>query len=135
MLDPAAHLARALENLAHRAHGPMKMRFVFQPITASILAARAGLRDAREGRPPYLWSVLTDAEHRRALVREGWKDVARLLAFITLLDLAFQLYELRWIYPGEAVVIALLLGVIPYLLIRGPVSRLARLRGPGSASR
>lgn len=122
-------------NLAHRVHGPMRLRFVFQPITASFLASRAGLRDAREGRPPYFWSVLIDAGHRRELLREGWKDIARLLILIVALDVAFQLYELRWVYPLESFIIAVILGVFPYLLIRGPVCRLARLMGRGSASR
>lgn len=135
MLDPAAHLARVLENLVHRVHGPMKFRFVFQPITASVLAIRAGLGDAREGRPPYFWSVLVDAEHRRELLRGGWKDIARLLVFIVILDVVFQLYVLRWVYPLEAVIIALVLGVVPYLFLRGPVNRVARLMGRGSASR
>lgn len=135
MIDPAAHLERVLSNLAHRVHGPMRLRFVFQPITASILAVRAGLRDAREGRPAYFWSVLVDAEHRRELLRRGWKDLARLLALIVALDAGFQIYELRWIYPGEAVILALVIGMVPYVLIRGPVNRLAKLMGRGSASR
>jgi hypothetical protein len=35
---------------------------------------------------------------------------------------------LKTLYPGEAVVVALLLGFIPYLLLRGPVARIARWR-------
>ncbi len=28
-----------------------------QPLMATILAVRGGLKDAREGRPPYFWSL------------------------------------------------------------------------------
>jgi len=36
------------------------------------------------------------------------------------------------VYPGEAIGIALLLGFVPYLLIRGPTDRIARRRRGGS---
>ena len=44
------------------------------------------------------------------------------------LDLQILLIVLRWVYPGEVLLIAILLAVVPYLLIRGPVSRIARRR-------
>ena len=55
---------------------------------ASTRRARddAGLRDARAGRPPYFWAILTDPLHRRDLLREGWKAVARI--FVVALDVA-----------------------------------------------
>ncbi|MGE5414086.1 MAG: hypothetical protein ACM3NW_07925 [Syntrophomonadaceae bacterium] len=39
------------QELIARAHGPMKIRLVLQPIMAALFAIRAGLRDIREGRP------------------------------------------------------------------------------------
>ena len=44
--------------LVGRLHGPMTFRFIMQPLAASFLAVRAGLKDARERRPPFLWSAL-----------------------------------------------------------------------------
>lgn len=41
--------SRAIEQLLGRASGPLHLRLVIQPIMATILAIRAGLRDAREG--------------------------------------------------------------------------------------
>ena len=32
----------------------------------------------------------------------------------------------RWIYPFETLLVAFLLACVPYLLIRGPVNRIAR---------
>jgi hypothetical protein len=122
-------LERVLENILGRLHGPMKFRLLLQPLTATALAARAGLRDAREGRVPYFRAVCTDAERRRLLVREGWKDIARVFAAAVVVDGLYQVLELRWFYPGEALLVAALLALLPYLVIRGPVSRLARLFG------
>jgi len=33
----------------------------------------------------------------------------------------------RWVYPLEVVIVAIILAIIPYLLLRGPVNRIARL--------
>ena len=37
--------------------------------------------------------------------------------------------EFKTFYPGEAAIVAVLLAFIPYLLLRGPFARLARLWG------
>src|SRR5690348_6901380 len=47
------------EMLVGRLQGPLTLRLVIQPVMAAIFAVRAGLKDAREGRRPYLWKVVT----------------------------------------------------------------------------
>ena len=42
------------------------------------------------------------------------------------LDLTYELIVYRWVYPGQALIVAEVLAFIPYLLIRGPVTRIAR---------
>ena len=42
------------------------------------------------------------------------------------MDAIYQYQVLKTFYPGEAVIIALALAFVPYLLIRGPVARTAR---------
>ena len=42
------------------------------------------------------------------------------------MDTIYQLKVLGTFYPGEAVIIALALAFVPYLLLRGPVVRIAR---------
>jgi hypothetical protein len=42
------------------------------------------------------------------------------------LDLVYQYRVLDRLYPGEALIVALLLGYVPYLLVRGPAARIAR---------
>jgi len=121
-------LARIWADLMGRVDGPMSFRLVLQPAVAVILAVRAGLHDARTGRPAYGWAVFTDPLHRRDLLREGWKAIAKVFVMAVVIDVGYQLLVLRAIYPFEALVIAFLLACVPYLLVRGPVNRLMRLR-------
>jgi hypothetical protein len=123
-------LARIWEHLMGRVSGPMSFRLVLQPTVAVILAVRAGLQDARTGSAAYGWAVLTDSVHRQALLREGWKAIAKVFLLAIVLDVVYQIVALRWIYPGEAVLVAFLLACVPYLLLRGIVNRLMRSRQP-----
>jgi hypothetical protein len=124
---------RVLTGLSDRVGGPMTFRIILQPLMACLLAVRAGLKDAREDRPPYLWTILTDATQRASLVREGWRSVARVFVLAIVMDVIYQLIVQRWIYPGETLIVAVALAVIPYLLLRGPVNRLVRrLRRPST---
>ena len=68
-------LARLWHNLTGPLTGPMYLRLIAQPTVAAILAIRAGLRDARQGRPPFLSTLLRNPAHRRELLRQRWKDV------------------------------------------------------------
>jgi hypothetical protein len=119
-------LARIVENLSDRVTGPMKFRLILQPLMATIFAVRSGLRDAKEGRPPYFWAIFTDPVNRREMLQDGWKAVGKIFIIAVIIDAVYQYMVLKWFYPGEAIIVAVLLAFIPYLLIRGPVSRIAR---------
>ena len=119
-------LIRIVDNLVDRVSGPMKFRLVLQPLMAVIFAVRSGLRDAKEGRPAYFWAIFTDPQNRRERLRDGWKSVARIFVLAIIIDAVYQIIELRWFYPLEAFIVAIVLAIIPYLLIRGPVNRAAR---------
>jgi hypothetical protein len=119
-------LMRALTNIGARVGGPMTFRIILQPLMAALLAVRAGLKDAQVGRPPYFWTVLSDPGQRADLIHEGWKSIARVFVLAIIMDVIYQLIVLRWVYPLELILIAILLAVVPYLLIRGPVNRLVR---------
>lgn len=113
-------------NIIGRVDGPFKFRLVIQPLVAIVLAVRAGLRDAREGRPPYFWSIFTDPARRWERLREGWGAVARVFILALVMDLIYQYLILRWLYPIAALSVAFILAFLPYLLFRGPVNRIAR---------
>jgi hypothetical protein len=119
-------LTRIWDGLLGRVGGPMTFRIILQPTMATLLALRAGLKDAKEGRPPYFWTILTDPEQRAGLLRQGWKATARVFGLAVLMDIIYQWIVQRWIYPGEVLIVAILLAIVPYLLIRGPVTRIAR---------
>lgn len=118
-------LGRVWENLGGRIGGPLSFRLVLQPIVATILAVKAGLQDARDHRPPYFWAILTNPDARRELLQQGWKAVAKVFVFAIVIDVVYQIIVFRWIYPGELLIIAFLLACAPYLLVRGPVNRIA----------
>ena len=119
-------LSRFWEDVIARVGGPMKFRLILQPLIAIIFAVRAGLKDAKEGKVPYNWALISDPDHRRALLRSGWKSVGKVFVIAILIDLVYQWIVFRWFYPGEALLVAAILAFIPYLVIRGPVNRIAR---------
>jgi hypothetical protein len=122
-------LTRFFGNLIDRVGGPMSFRLVIQPAVAAFFAIKAGLEDAREGRPAYFWAILTDPGHRRSLLREGWKAVTKVFVMAIVIDAIYQFIQFRFFYPTEALVVAFVLAFVPYLLIRGPVGRIARAVG------
>ena len=112
-----------IDGLLARVHGPMAFRFVLQPLMAAILAFRDGRRDAREGAPAFLWTLVTRSDERRKLLLSGWRSVGSVMIVAALVDIVFQLMVFGGLRPGAGMVAALLLGALPYCLIRGPVNR------------
>jgi hypothetical protein len=119
-------LSRLWANLIGRIGGPLTFRLVMQPAMAAFFAIRAGSKDASENRVPYGWVIVSDPDNRRELLRQGWKDVAKVFVVAMVIDAVYQIIELHWFYPEEAVIVATLLALMPYLLLRGPANRLAR---------
>ena len=113
--------------LVGREHGPLHFRFVMQPLVAVVLAIRVGLRDAREGRSPYFfWAVFTDKVRRPELLRLAWKDVGKVFCVALVLDVIYELIVWHRVYPTQAILVAVVLAIVPYLLVRGPATRIAR---------
>jgi hypothetical protein len=119
-------LSRIIEDLVGRVSGPMKFRLILQPVMAAIFAIRSGLKDAREDNPPYFWAMFTNSNSRLDMIRDGWKSVGRVFIFGIIMDAIYQFIVFRWFYPGEAILVAAILALVPYLLIRGPVNRIAK---------
>jgi len=122
-------LARIYENLAGRVSGPMKFRLILQPLMAIIFAIKDGMKDAREGQVPYFWALFTSPGHRRDMLKSGWKSVGKIFVIALVLDAVYQYIELSWFYPGEAVLVAFILAIVPYLVLRGPINRLMPKKG------
>jgi hypothetical protein len=116
---------RGWTNFVHRLDGPLHARFIVQPAVATLLAARAGVRDARAGNPPF-FAALCTPEHRRAWLRRAWSDVGKVFLMAVLLDVAYQVWIQRGIYALELLLTATLLALVPYGLVAGPAACIAR---------
>jgi hypothetical protein len=112
--------------LVGRIDGPLKFRLILQPAVAIFFAIRDGLTDAHYSRVPYFWAIFTEPSRRMELLLDGWKAVFKVFFFATVMDLVYQYLVLGWMYPLAALSIAFILAFVPYLLIRGPVNRIAR---------
>jgi hypothetical protein len=120
-------LTRFWTDIAARPEGPMAFRFFVQPAVASFFAVRDGVRDARHQQPAYLWTVLFHPGQRGELLRHGWKSLRNVFIMAILIDLAYQVVEVRGFRPIQAVFVGVLLALVPYIILRGPTDRVASL--------
>ncbi len=118
-------LTRIATNMLARTEGPLHFRLLMQPAMAIILAFLDGRKDAKAGAEPYFWSLVTSPEHRREMIRSGWTSIGKVFILAMILDAAYQWIVQRFIYPGELLIVAIILAIAPYLLVRGAVTRLA----------
>ena len=131
-------LTRFYTDMSGRLTGPLTLRLFLQPAVAMFLATRDGIKDAREGRPPHLWRMITgDAAARARRWKETWRAVLKVFCLAVVLDCVYQWMVMRWIYPFEAMVTAVILAILPYILLRGWVDRpvRARMKPPATAHR
>jgi len=117
---------RIWQNLLDRPSGPKTFRFILQPVMATIAALVDGVKDARTGRNPYLWAILTDPTKRGGRLHEGLISTARVILLGLCMDLIYQFIVFDTFHPAEAVIISGLLAFLPYLLLRGPITRVVR---------
>lgn len=117
---------RVWRDIFDRPGGPMAFRFLLQPVMAAVFAIHDGIKDANLGRSPYFRAVLSDPEQRAPRLREGLMATGRVILLGLIMDAIYQFNVLGTFYPGEAVLVALLLAFVPYLLIRGPAARITR---------
>jgi hypothetical protein len=123
---------RFWSDLIERPDHLMRFRFVLQPIMAALAALHDGVEDARTGRSPYIWTLLNSPSERVGRLAEGVISTARVLLFALCMDTVYQLIVLKTFYPAEAAAVAIALGFIPYLLLRGPIRRFVRWRRGGA---
>jgi len=130
MLDALLDVwGRIWDDITSGRHAPVAFRFILQPVVAAFLAYRAGRQDVRDGRPLYLWALVEDRAQRRALLREGWQHIGKVFIVAIVMDGIYQFISVRWFYPGEALMVATILALLPYLVFRSVVNRILRRRG------
>jgi hypothetical protein len=111
-----------------RITGPMKFRVVLQPAMAAFFAVRSGVADARNGSPPYFATLLSNPADRVVLAESGWKDIGKVFILAFVLDAVYQFIESRDVNPVDAFMVAVVLAIVPYLILRGLVTRFVRRR-------
>ena len=124
-ISPAA-FRRLWQDILDRPGGPMTFRFILQPTMAAIAAVHDGVRDARMGRSPFFWTLLSNRAKRGGRLREGLISTARIILLGLVMDTIYQVIVLKTFYPAEAAIIAIVLAFVPYALLRGPIERIAR---------
>lgn len=115
-----------VDQLIARTDGPLHFRFIVMPIVVTTLAIRSGIKDAREGRPPFLWGMITESTHRTELLLSFFKDVTRVFVMASVVDLIYQIFVLHGFYPLQLLFVATSFSTGPYILLRGPTTRIAR---------
>lgn len=113
-------------DIAPRFTGPGRLRFLFQPLIALLLGARDGRADARAGRVPYLWGLVSRSGERRELLRSAAHSIVNLVLVAVLLDAVSQWLIFRVVSPGAALVIGPILISAPYAIARSLVNRALR---------
>ena len=78
------------------------------------------------GRPPYFWSLFRGVSGRGALILSGWRSIGKVFVLAIVLDVIYQFIVARFVYAGEAVIVAFILAMVPYATLRGLVTRFTR---------
>lgn len=126
--DMEDYIARIWEHLGDRIDGPMSLRFFMQPTMAIFFGIRDGLRFAREKRSFLLWGGPKDPAERHAQFVATWRSIGKVFLFAILLDTIYQAFMLHWFYLLEALIVAVVVAVIPYLIVRFLVNYGTRAR-------
>src|SRR6266849_3247709 len=90
--------AELWREIVARPSGPMALRFYLQPLMATLLA-----------------------------IRDGWRAVRKIFFLALMLDAIYQLVVLHGLRPIQGLFVAAALALIPYVFLRGPANRLARI--------
>ena len=119
-------LQRFVQDFVNRLDGPLHFRFIVQPLMAVIFATIDGIKDAKAGKPAYFWAMAVNPDHRKELLKDGWKHFGKIFILAIVLDIVYQLKVHQMVYPMETLFVALVLAVVPYVVLRGPVNRIVR---------
>ena len=91
----------------------MAFRQSMQPAVSVLFAIRAGLRDAREGQPPFCWTVISNPGRRQELLRQAWGDMRNVFILALVLDSVYQVIVHSGIYLLELLITVTILALVP----------------------
>lgn len=122
-----------LTDMGLRLTGPMALRFVVQPIVATLLGIRDGLRDAKAGEPPFIYDIVMSPKDRKRQAASGWKGIGKGVIVGVVLDAVIQFLMLGTVYPGAALIVGIGLMGLPYSVARGITNRVVTRVSPPEA--
>jgi hypothetical protein len=107
--------------------GPGHMRFLLQPLVAVLIGAIEGRRDSHAGRAPF-WQGAMDLRgiERAQRLLEGLRRVLVPMVVTVGLSLVFQFVNRKSVHLAPALVAALCLVALPYVIARGASCRADR---------
>jgi hypothetical protein len=110
-----------------RLTGSLRFRFILQPVMALVFAVIDGIKDAKTGKPMYLWGLFKDPSTRKERLKGGWKSIGKVAILAVILDLIYQFIDRDTVNLFGSLIAAIILAIVPYLLLRGPVNYIAGL--------
>jgi hypothetical protein len=116
------------EDIVARLHRPGRLRFILQPLVASVFGSHDGIKDARAGRPPFLRDLIFHKAERPGLMRTALASVRDLVAIAILLDVISQLLIFRMVHPAAALLIGPVLIALPYASSRALANHTTKWR-------
>lgn len=122
------------QHIAEMVGGPGTLRFFVQPAIAIILGILHGIRDRREGRPPYLIAFVRGGNRRGRHILDGLRAIVVPLCLAVLGAYVFQYVIRGHIYLFYGLVYAVVFVAIPYFITRAVANRLASLRIPPTSA-
>lgn len=60
-------------------------------------------------------------------LESGWKSISKVFVLTFALDVVYQFMEWHGLKPLQALIRAIVLAVIPYAILRGPVNRVIQM--------
>ena len=132
--DPYLFTEQFFQDILARLTGPGKLRFIVQPTVAILLGVRSGIKDAREGFPPFLWALAFHGKHRRKLLGSAFASIQDLVAIAIILEVISQFLIFHEVRPGAALLVGPVLITFPYVLARALSNRIMRKRAPIASS-
>lgn len=119
---------RFFEDMVARLSGPGRLRFILQPVVASLVGIRDGKRDGHAGRPAFLLTLALGGGRRVEFLRSAFSSIRDLVAIAIILDVVSQLLIFENVHPGAALLLGPVLIAIPYSISRALANRIVGKR-------
>jgi hypothetical protein len=111
------------EGIAHDLSGKGQFRLILQPVMAVILGVRLGIADAKAGKAPFFFRLLTERHGRWKIFKESLSSAVIPLVLAVVIDSILQRITLGYIRPLGALVVGGILVWIPFVAVRGLANR------------